>query len=77
MELLEGGTLLSGLDAFEPTQFDCRRCSISRFNCRGLQAAHDKGIIHRDIKPANFRPSQIQDLTGLLRQENVAGLMSR
>ena len=26
--------------------------------CKGLQAAHQKGIIHRDIKPANIR---IQD----------------
>src|SRR5882724_4812369 len=55
MELLEGDTLLSGLDAFEPEAVRLQALlDIAIQICRGLQAAHDKGIIHRDIKPANI-----------------------
>ena len=31
-----------------------RVIEIIRQGCRGLQAAHDQGIIHRDIKPSNL-----------------------
>lgn len=31
-----------------------RIIEIIRQGCRGLQAAHDQGIIHRDIKPSNL-----------------------
>jgi serine/threonine protein kinase len=55
MELLEGESLLEGLNSAED-----RRVSLSVLLdiaiqvSEGLQAAHEKGIIHRDIKPANI-----------------------
>ncbi len=55
MELLEGETLRSRMAALEPTALPLDELSgIAIQVCRGLEAAHEKGIIHRDIKPANI-----------------------
>jgi serine/threonine protein kinase/tetratricopeptide (TPR) repeat protein len=55
MELLEGETLRTRMAALEPKAlpFD-EFFGIAMQVCRGLEAAHEKGIIHRDIKPANI-----------------------
>jgi len=54
MELLHGKTLREHLadGAFRLT--DPRGLDIAVQVTRGLEAAHEKGIIHRDIKPANI-----------------------
>jgi eukaryotic-like serine/threonine-protein kinase len=55
MELLEGDTLRSRVDALKPKPLPFDELSeIAMQVCDGLQAAHLKGIIHRDIKPANI-----------------------
>ena len=28
--------------------------------CRGLQAAHDQGLVHRDLKPANLMVNEYE-----------------
>jgi len=55
MELLDGETLRSRLAALEPKALPFNELSeVAVQVCRGLEAAHQKGIIHRDIKPANI-----------------------
>ena len=52
MELVEGPTLATRL-----TEGPLHRevaIDLTCQLCRGLQAAHDAGIVHRDIKPANI-----------------------
>lgn len=53
MELVEGEPLSSVLER-ETTLVESRLVQILMRTCRGLQAAHDAGVIHRDIKPGNL-----------------------
>ena len=53
MELLEGGSLRSMLDAgtaLSPSQ----AIQVGLDACRGLNYAHNEGLVHRDITPANL-----------------------
>jgi tetratricopeptide (TPR) repeat protein/tRNA A-37 threonylcarbamoyl transferase component Bud32 len=55
MELLDGETLRSRLAALASKALPFKELSeVAMHVCRGLEAAHQKGIIHRDIKPANI-----------------------
>jgi eukaryotic-like serine/threonine-protein kinase len=57
MQLLEGQTLREWIaQATDQASASCLKqlVSFAVQVCRGLEAAHDKGIIHRDIKPANI-----------------------
>lgn len=54
MEFLEGETLRRLLD--RGVRFSLpQKLAIALQICKGLQYAHDRGIIHRDIKPANIQ----------------------
>lgn len=61
MELVTGRTVQELLDEgpVEPSQ----TLSIVAQVCRGLQVAHEQGLVHRDIKPANI----VVDETGRAR----------
>lgn len=53
MDLLEGENLASRLRTRGP--LGAREAAhVFEGVCRGLQAAHDTGVVHRDLKPANI-----------------------
>ncbi len=51
MELVTGVTLRAWLANAEPTWAECLAVLVGAG--RGLEAAHDRGLVHRDFKPAN------------------------
>ncbi len=54
MEYLEGRDLSQILEAGTPLS-NKDKLNIATQICRGLQFAHEQGVIHRDIKPANVQ----------------------
>jgi serine/threonine-protein kinase len=54
MELLPGVDLEALLRAGEPLLLT-EALEVMVQACRGLQFAHDRGIVHRDVKPSNIR----------------------
>jgi predicted Ser/Thr protein kinase len=53
MELLPGSDLLSLMRSGEPLTLQEKLDTVIQV-CRGLEYAHEHGIVHRDIKPANI-----------------------
>jgi serine/threonine-protein kinase len=60
MDLLEGRDLERWLDQVRPLAQDAA-ARVFVQACRGVAAAHQKGIVHRDIKPANLFLSKRSD----------------
>jgi len=54
MELVEGETLADRLAASGRLELD-EALEISRQIARGLEGAHERGVVHRDLKPANVK----------------------
>jgi serine/threonine-protein kinase len=54
MPLLKGVTLDSLIRSASPRLSVERSVQMIVQMCRGLQAAHDQGLVHRDLKPANI-----------------------
>jgi serine/threonine-protein kinase len=54
MPLLPGVTLDQLIREGSPTLTVERSIGIIGQACRGLQAAHDQGLVHRDLKPSNL-----------------------
>ncbi len=78
MEFITGRDLRSIVSSDGPLPIDqIIDCTIQA--ARGLEAAHEKGIVHRDIKPANLMLDasgvvRVLDL-GLARLTEASGLM--
>lgn len=53
MEFVNGGTLRDILARYKRLSISQTRTIVLQL-CRGLQVAHDAGVLHRDIKPANI-----------------------
>lgn len=54
MPLLPGATLSKLIETSSARLTVDRVVAIMTQVCRGLQAAHEKGLVHRDIKPSNI-----------------------
>jgi hypothetical protein len=61
MELVTGGTLRTLLKKYQKLPIDYTRSVIMQL-CRGLQVAHNAGVLHRDIKPANIFVTKRQQI---------------
>src|SRR5258708_3337713 len=53
MPLLKGETLQKLIETSSPRLTVERSVQIIGQACRGLQAAHEQGLVHRDLKPSN------------------------
>jgi serine/threonine-protein kinase len=53
MEFLEGASLAERMRSGPPLEF-VEKLDVMIQVCRGLAAAHEKGIVHRDMKPENI-----------------------
>ncbi|MEW5977002.1 MAG: protein kinase [Acidobacteriota bacterium] len=54
MPLLQGTTLEELIRTSSQRLTAARAVEIINQTCRGLQAAHDRGLVHRDLKPSNI-----------------------
>ncbi len=63
MELVRGPTLARYLDG-EGRLSEQRALQLIRQVLRGLQAAHDAGVVHSDVKPDNIAIQPPSELTG-------------
>jgi urea transport system substrate-binding protein len=52
LEYVDGGSMADALDSGPLPWPEATRLTVEA--CRGLAAAHAKGLVHRDIKPANL-----------------------
>ncbi len=66
MELLQGEDLGDLLRRSGPLSL-VRTVNIVKQICRGLQAAHDLGIVHRDMKPENVFLTQRDDQVDVVK----------
>lgn len=80
MDFLEGGTLEDHLVEFGPMP-PRQAVRVAVAILRGLQAAHDEGVVHRDIKPQNilFDKNGISKITdfGIARVKEETRAMTR
>jgi tetratricopeptide (TPR) repeat protein len=49
-----------------------RALALARQIARGLEAAHDAGVVHRDLKPANVMISGVDDLHALIMDFGIS-----